>query len=478
LDGKLLEANHMRAGFTYPGFLLGVMGLGGGLSTAALVQFGLVAATAAFAALSLSLVMTPLGDSRAGRATAGILILLLSLAVAGFLPAILYATAITAETVYTLLATASLALALLCLFGSLPGRVVLICYPLACLCAALAVYAKPHWAAAALLIGLVLTIAVARRSDESRLARGLSILAALVLVSGAVLKERAYVAGPAADAIAEFAPRTLFCNHLDLILPLLDQQATQKTHGTAFIAGLRKQVRSVVEKGPTGGWKLLGFNGDKCMYNSPIPVQVTRHFKGDKSQIRAFYRGLFLRAVAQSPIAYGHKVLKQVDAVLILPLAAHPWPTQSQQGAVRWLADKYPQHKAVLAADRDGPDLRKLFLDTGAVPPLVIVREAQRLFDFLGWGLWIAGALALIAEILITGGIAAPLRRAWPMIFTLGVFLAGTVVVALAHTFDISRYSDALAPIYGVAAGAACAYMLSVVFGRRGLVRARRSASP
>ena len=87
-------------------------------------------------------------------------------------------------------------------------------------------------------------------------------------------------------AARTFGMKNLFCNNANLVLQYMESPDYQIDRKDEVLVGTVKEaLERIVTDGATGGWKRMGFDGDKCMYNDPLSAVVSDHFTDIPSQI-------------------------------------------------------------------------------------------------------------------------------------------------------------------------------------------------
>jgi hypothetical protein len=116
---------------------------------------------------------------------------------------------------------------------------------------------------------------------------------------------------PADKFSVEFVPRTLFCNHLNIVLA---SEAAKREIATAMgdsaDAMVARLAADLVSKPQT--WRTLGLHGDECLYDSILDRYLTDNDVSSANQAAAFYRRIFLAAILDRPLLYIGKIMHQL----------------------------------------------------------------------------------------------------------------------------------------------------------------------
>src|SRR5450631_3656915 len=324
----------------YPAFLAMTFALGGNLSTVVLLQ------QAAWAVLMLALAATA---HAATRNAAGLVPIILVAAYPGLL---LLRNVLTADLLFAVFL--NLAMAGL-LVASCVGKAARY-YAVAAstLCAALAACFRSQGILvpiAAIVVGACL----ARPYTSARLAViAVSVAAALaLLVAGS-----RFGASYSDQASVVFVPKTLFCNHLNIVLA---SDAARREIVSA--AGDRADATMARLAGDfaaePGRWPVLGFFGDACLFDTALDRDVADG-SGNAVGAAAAYRRIFLAALRDRPLAYAGKFVRQMAYG-----ASVAWPPYGLDPAISVSTDDVPHVSDIMT--RHGRAARPIDLQGGPV---------------------------------------------------------------------------------------------------------------
>jgi hypothetical protein len=276
----------------YPIFLALIFAAGGGLTSAVLLQ------EVAWVALLIALA------AMAQKITRNAYSLVPIILVAMYPGLLMYRNIILPEALYTVLITASvLALLLATSFNNSMRCWLAVA---AILCALAAACCKIQ--------GVLLAIVMVPLA--AWVARPYTAARAAVLVISSVIAVTAFaaVSRPAAsssDAYSViFGRKTLFCNHLNIVLASdaarREIAVLAPAHTDAVLARLTTDFNSTQQSWPT-----LGFYGDTCMFDPVLDQYLKREDTSSPKEIAAEYQRIFLVAILDRPLQYLGKIIHQ-----------------------------------------------------------------------------------------------------------------------------------------------------------------------
>ena len=251
------------------------------------------------------------------------------------------------------------------------------------------------------------------------------VIALLSLVDASILK-------PGYD----FGPRTLFCNHLPEVVPVLGSSTPERKRLTDLLQG-------VEALGPHG-WPALGFNGDVCVNDRTIYSAIEEARQQDKMSSARWLSWQFLRGVADHPLQYGSKVVSQVRLFVFHPVPdidMPPW--QSRLSDDDWR--RLQPFQGLMGQSRE--TLSQTVTNRFEVWAPGPIRIAKRLLGGLDRWFWLPVCLATLTAVatLLAGNqpVAAHERV---VLASVGFVLSCVLTTAMSHSFDISRYAVGLLP--------------------------------
>jgi hypothetical protein len=427
----------------YPALLAAIFALGGGLGTMVRVQ------QAAWAILIVVLAATAQLATRRSGAVAPIIL------VALYPGLLMFRNIITADLVYTVLL--NLAVCSLLLAAGLERTARCWAVGAGVIAAALAACCRSQ--------GLLVPVAaalsgawIARPGTPARMAViGVSCAASLgLLVTGS-----RFAVSASDEASAVFVAKTLFCNHLDIVLA--SDAARREIAAQAGPRAGRVLSRLAVDFATEPGyWPVLGFFGDACLFDAMLDEDIAPGAAfGDTlaaKRAASTYRRTFVAAVLDRPLAYGRKVMRQMGFGL---LDAWP-PLYGLDRMVPVSTDDVP-HVANLLA-RHGRAAEAAGLGTQVQGGLLSALPST------STALFRTVSAAFLIALLFWSWTGLTTRRHRRRFVAQGgivivMWTASIVTAAAAHTLDISRYLVPATPIV--------ALMLSI-FAVEAAERARR----
>jgi hypothetical protein len=405
----------------YPTFLAVTFALGGGFRTVVWLQ------QAAWAVLILALAATA---QLAMRSAAGLVPIILVAIYPGLL---LFRNVLTAELLFAVflnLAMAGLVIATCVGKAARCGAV-----SASVLCAALAACFRSQ----GLLIPMVAVLVgalIVRRDTFARLV----VVAMSVAVAIALLAAGSRFAASNSDqASAVFVPKTLFCNHLNIVLA--SDAARREIVSAAGDRADATMVRLAADvAAEPGRWPVLGFFGDACLFDTALD----RNLAGDTGNAvgaAAVYWRIFLAAVRDRPLAYSGKFIRQMAYATSVA-----WPPYGLDPVISVSTDDIPHVSDIMT--RHGRASQLIDLRGGPV-------RIGLLSDFPSVSAYVFRALSTIFVIAVIFWTVTAVRRRRPAFVTragivIAMWAASIATAAAAHTLDIWRYLIPAVPMVGL----------------------------
>jgi hypothetical protein len=405
----------------YPTFLAVTFASGGSFGTVVRMQ------QAAWAALILALAATA---HVATRNAGGLVPIILVTIYPGLL---LFRNVLTSELLYAVFLNLAVAGLLVATCLGKTAR----CYAVGAsiVCAALAVCFRSQGILvpiAAILLGVML----ARPNTSARLAViGVSIVAALALLATG----SRFGASDSDQASAVFAPKTLFCNHLNIVLA--SDAARREIMSAAGNRGDATMARLAADlAAEPGRWPVLGFFGDACLFDTVLDRDFTSN-GGDATDAAAAYQRIFLAAVHDRPLPYAEKLVRQIAYGV-----SNAWPPYGLDPAIPVSNDDVPLVPEIMA--RHGRAAQSVDLQGGPVR-IGLLSDLPRISAYLFKAL---SAIFVVAVIFWVT--TAALRRRAKFVTRAGIVIAmwsaSIVTAAGAHTLDVLRYLIPAVPMVGL----------------------------
>jgi hypothetical protein len=405
----------------YPSFLAVTFAFGGGLDTVVRLQQG------AWVVLMLALAATA---HAATRNAAGLVPIILVAMYPGLL---LFRNVISSELLFAVFLNLAAAGLLVATGVGKTARCWLV--GAAILCAALAACVRSQGILVPIAV-VLMGIWLARPNTSARVAViAVSVAAALALLAAG----SRYAASNSDQASTVFLPKTLFCNHLNLVLA---SDAARRE--IASVAGDRAEAtmaRLTTDfAAEPGRWPVLGFFGDTCLFDEALDREFAGAGGNAAGAARA-YRRIFLAAVRDHPLAYAGKVVRQMAYAVTVA-----WPPYGLEPVISVSTDDVPHVSDIMT--RHGR----------AVQPIDLQGEPVRsglLSDVPDFSadLFMALSAAFVIAVVFWVVTAARRRRA-AFVTRAGIVIvmwaASIATAASAHTLDVWRYLVPAVPMVGL----------------------------
>ncbi len=432
----------------YPLFVAPILALRGQLPDIAVAQTLLVALMAVIAAAVNLRIHRVLGQRE--RSMFSIISTpLLVLAILSYEPTTGYAFSILPETLYGFLI-------FLCVFLCLEhavkpnGTIRAILVVVMVFLAVWLVYVKPHAILfVSFLIGYVLydiLSNVLAKSWRHAIASTLAFVAAGVAASLLIIAPDVMLKRQFGRYAESFGALTFFCNHPAIVLPAVRGLGLPE----AFTADMERVLQQTIDNG-ANGWPVLGVNGDDCVYRSPLRQRLGGYFGDDDKASLKFLNDAAIHGILMNPAGMARIVVREFAYGL-----AHPFPNLAEpMGTGRDVYDGLAQREAELIG-RYGTEGAKMEgvvgdpLGTAAPALASFGRAILSLLDAAAAYLWLligVWAAILVGVSVRMGRARVVLRSARGMGIVVGAYLSSIAIVAVAHTFDIARYAEAIAPL-------------------------------
>jgi hypothetical protein len=405
----------------YPAFLAVTFAFGGDLGTVVRLQH------VAWALLLLALAATAQTATRSAGALVPIIL------VALYPGLLLFRNVLTAELLFAVFL--NLALAGL-LVATCVGKTARCCaVAAAVLCAALAACFRSQ----GLLVPIASVLVGARLARPDTSAR-LAVIAVSVAAALALLVAGSRVGASNSDqASTVFVPKTLFCNHLNIVLA--SDSARREIVSAAGERADATMARLAADfAAEPGRWPVLGFFGDACLFDSALDRDVTDD-TGNAVGAAAAYRRIFLAALRDRPLAYMTKFVRQMAYA-----ASVAWPPYGLDPAITVSADDVPHVSDIMT--RHGRAAQSTYLQGGPV-------RIGLFSDLPAISAYLFKALSTAFVIAVIFWTVTAVRRRSPGFSTragivIVMWAASIMTAAGAHTLDVWRYLIPAVPMVGL----------------------------
>jgi len=311
------------------------------------------------------------------------------------------------------------------------------CYTVAAsiLCAALAACFRSQGILvpiAAIVVGACLA-----RPDTSarRAVIALSVAAALALLAAG----SRFGASDSDEASVVFVPKTLFCNHLNIVLASdAARREIVSAAGDRADATMARLAADVATE--PGRWPVLGFFGDACLFDTALDRDLGDG-TGNADGAAAAYRRIFLAALRDRPLVYAAKFVRQMAYG-----ASVAWPVYGLDPAIPVSTDDVPHVSDIMA--RHGRAMQPIDLQGGPVR-IGLLSESPG----ISAGLFRALSTAFVIAVLFWT--VAAVRRRRPEFSTragivIVMWAASIATAAAVHTLDVARYLVPAVPMVGI----------------------------
>lgn len=330
--------------FVYPLFVFGHVAVFNNLSSLVWTQFILY-----LASIMLLLSLLYLNTSPANRLLAYIRIVLILIGsfaftymLLSYLPTVAYIYWLGPELLYMLLAAISVAGVVFAYIAASEGRRTFIA--LMCTSSLLFwanAFVKPQWFVAAMFLSLVWLLILftsnATRTTKMKLALGMPAVIAITLF----VPEKLLIEKYDARIGGLFGPKTLFCNHSDIVVRASDARPDiWADYSSDFSQSTLQRLREYTNI--SGGWPLLGFNGDNCMYNGELAKNIAAYFRENTDDERKFYVSVFAKSIIARPDLYVAKAYKQMMNVMQHPMVNNIRSVRWDDKSAREIIERHP----------------------------------------------------------------------------------------------------------------------------------------
>jgi hypothetical protein len=410
----------------YPALLAVTFAFGGGFETLVRLQ------QAAWAVLILALAATAQATTRNAGGLVPIIL------VATYPGLLLFRNVLTAELLFAVFL--NLAMAGL-LVATCVGKTVR-CYAVAgsVLCAALAACFRSQ----GILVPIVAVVVGTRLARPDTPAR-LAVIAVSVAVALALLAAGSRFGSSDSDqASVVFVPKTLFCNHLNIVLASdaarREIVSAAGDRADATMARLAADFTAEPDR-----WPVLGFFGDACLFDTALDRDVAGGTVNAVGAAAAYWR-IFLAAVRDRPLAYAGKFVRQMAYG-----ASVAWPPYGLDPAIPVSTDDVPHVSDIMT--RHGRPAQPIDLQGGP-------SRIGLLSDLPGISAYLYRALSIAFVIAIIFWTVTAARRRRPGLLTRAFLTRGGIVIVMwaasivtaagAHTLDVWRYLVPEVPMVGI----------------------------
>lgn len=299
------------------------------------------------------------------------------------------------------------------------------------------IHVKPHGSAIFLFVWICVILLVLFHSHKTKLK--LPLLAVIALFAIVLFHYPNSYLNQYNSPGKTYGPRTLVCNHVNLIEPIIDKHIDDQDAVQFLRSDFQKTLNA------PNDWELLGFSGDDCLLNLLTTQKLAERLDLTLEQQADLYTKLFISGILNSPLEYIGKIIKQYRFAI-----SHPYPgrnsivgrTEGESYLNVWLQREDFQRSRLKAS------YEQMFYSH----PLTLYgfdfswpgRAILNVLHELGLVIFIVFLLYLffdVARLFIRKIHIEEFLRLWLLpLFSLLIYLAALSVVAVAHSFDVSRY--------------------------------------
>jgi len=307
---------------------------------------------------------------------------------------------------------------------------------------------KPHWLLAAGVFPIVLVFVV-KESSRWKTVFFLLLLAPVIGLS-LYLPERALQHKYDPYVSKVFGARSIFCNSADVIYRSLGEAAR-----TGFDTAIWHSLEPVVNRsGSRRPWTTLGFNGDDCTWSTTGEL-AREHFEGNPSAEASYYLRTYARALISDPMYIPRRLASQFR---MLAQGFFGSSTSVVRTGVSQLHRPESNYSILQMWEMN----HKSSVEGTIV---TVFSKVEKLL----FAIYLAVSLIFLAIFLLSvraivlqktvASVCSDLRRIYLCLLLLA--LGGYLLVAIVHTFDISRYAAMYAPFIVILGSIASAIVFS-----------------
>jgi hypothetical protein len=262
-----------------------------------------------------------------------------------------------------------------------------------------------------------------------------SVAAALALLAAG----SRFGASNSDQASTVFVPKTLFCNHLNIVLASdAARREIVSAAGNRTDATMARLAADFAAE--PGRWPVLGFFGDACLFDTALDEDVADG-TGNAVGAAVAYRRIFLAAVRDRPLVYAAKFVRQMAYG-----ASVAWPPYGLDPAIPVSTDDVPHVSDVMT--RHGRAPQPIDLQGGPVR-IGLLSDLPSISAYL----FRASSAAFVVAVIFWTVTAVRRRR--PVFLTragivIVMWAAPIVTAAGVHTLDVWRYLIPAVPMVGL----------------------------
>lgn len=296
----------------------------------------------------------------------------------------------------------------------------------------LSMMVKPHTAMVLALCAGSLLVVSARNVRAFRSPLVVAVCLASAGLVAAVHRLDVWITPPGND----FGPKTLFCNHLDVIEPVFDTSTPERARIFVLLRGILQDPRR---------WTLMGYYGDLCVFDQPLTEAIAAAAKSEGLSPASWEQRAFLKAVLTNPFAYGRDIVKQMSFFMVHTIDAVRISVTSHISDSDW--SRLEPFASLIRIPRPQFEFEATNWVPSAYPAVAAAAKSalQTISDSFA-------AVTLGSTVLALAVVAflrnrADLQLEITLLATGAFTTAFAMTTALAHTFDITRYLTDILPV-------------------------------
>jgi hypothetical protein len=301
---------------------------------------------------------------------------------------------------------------------------------------------KPQWifGAVFVLFAWLTVLAISRMRLRSKVALVVSMT--VMIIAALALPER-YLIEKYDRWGTLFGPKTFFCNHADIVVRAAQNKPELWAHlPPDFVQRTLDSLNAAVTE--PDGWRILGFNGDRCMYGASFSTLVGSFHGNDVGAMRTFYAGMFIKSVLAEPALYLRKVAVQMWFASKRVFSDIGLVIHATDETGRELMDRYKDRAGLFAVPMNGSVHGFMAQHSPQMEQFV----ARPLLRLLSWSaLLVIGAALLCCRLVRSMGLPVGATPVFAIVILTGAWVGQALTVALSHSFDVGRYSWTSAPL-------------------------------
>lgn len=309
------------------------------------------------------------------------------------------------------------------------------------LCSFLLPMVKPHYLVSGLALPVLVSALLLPRIGWRATAIGFGV-GCLLFLPVKLLDSSRHTATTGAT-VDLFGPATLFCNNANIIAASMEKGAPDPAH-------VQTILKHIVQDLPDGGWGILGFDGDACMYGE-VPGLIAAAFAHDPQKMKDFYYQSFFTAAMTEPAQLSHRIFRQLYEISRRPVTnSYRVMTHDCSPLIR-AAGQSPFYASLAQKCQNADNTRISF-------SFIRADLINALFVLL-----VVSALVRFGVKTLRGRFRNEVRRPGflPLLSAMTALYGVYGLIAVVHSFDVPRYAAIMSPMVLAVIVAATLYLFS-----------------